>query len=383
MRIIEVAKSILRLDKLSGVVTWLVVASTSKIVMINNDMPIHTIAIASGLYFAYIVLWLFMVNEAVYVQDYLVRLSILVVLFAIVIAIYFTVPLSFNSILMGIISGALPYFFSVKRALMIGTAASFPLFFVYQFYWGDNFVILTAALFWTFNMFAIVMVNSTVKERLAREQAQASNRELISTQSLLKEASKQNERMRIARNIHDLLGHHLTALTINLQVASLKTEGEIKQNIEQCHQLAKLLLSDVREAVSDIRDRSHIDLRSTVYAMVAQVPSLNIDVDFSDSLTIDDIEIADAIMKCIQESITNTIKHGRGKQVSIAISQQAQNVKLFIQSDGKMPKILVLGNGLKGMTERINLLNGTINFDLDVQRFTIDATIPINNEQTT
>lgn len=378
---VQAIKNVCRLDKISGVVTWLVVAGMSLLVMVNNSMPAAAIAQAVALYIAYLILWLFLVSETVYEHDATIRLSVLGILFCIVIAIYFTVPMSFNSILMGIIGGALPYYFTIKRSLIIGTVASFPLLFVYQFYWGQSFVFLSAALFWTFNMFAIIMVNATVNERLAKEQAEASNRELISTQALLKEASKQSERVRIARNIHDLLGHHLTALTINLQVASLKTDGEVKQNIDQCHQLAKLLLSDVREAVSDIRDKGHVDLRSAIEAMTKQVSSVNIDVNFSETLSIDDIEIADTIMKCIQESITNTIKHGRGRQIDISVLQQQQSIKLHIQSDGKMPKQLILGNGLKGMSERIELLKGKINFVLGPEHFTIDAFIPLNNEQ--
>ena len=61
------------------------------------------------------------------------------------------------------------------------------------------------------------MVNTATKEREAKEHANQLNRELLATQELLSQASKQAERVRIARNIHDLLGHHLTALTINLR----------------------------------------------------------------------------------------------------------------------------------------------------------------------
>jgi signal transduction histidine kinase len=270
---------------------------------------------------------------------------------------------------------------NVKRALVIGTIASLPLYFVYTYYWGNEYVFLTASLFWTFNMFAIIMVNSTVNERLAREKAEESNRQLVSTQALLREASKQSERVRIARNIHDLLGHHLTALTINLQVASIKAEGDVKQNIDQCHQLAKLLLSDVREAVSDIRDKSQVDLQSAIKSMAEQVPSLNIDLNFSDTLRIDDIEIADTLMKCIQESITNTIKHAHGKKLSIYVSQQNQDLSLKIQSEGRMPSKLVLGNGLKGMQERIELLSGKIDFVLQADSLITEILIPYADEQ--
>ncbi len=373
-------KSFFTLDKISGIVTWAVVASMSVFVMYSNEFSSAQIILALFLYFSYIGLWLLMVRERDFKHDLKLRMALLCILCVIVLAIYFTVPLSFNSILMGIISGALPYYMSVRRALVIGTIASFPLYFVFTYYWQNDFVFLSASLFWTFNMFAIIMVNATVNEKLAREKAEESNRQLVTTQALLREASKQSERVRIARNIHDLLGHHLTALTINLQVASIKTEGDVKQNIEQCHQLAKLLLSDVREAVSDIRDKSQVDLRAAIQTMAEQVPWLNIDLDFSDDLRIDDIGIADTLMKCIQESITNTIKHGKGENISISVSQLDEDVKLRIESEGNMPDNLVPGNGLKGMQERVALLKGKINFILQPQSLITEIFIPCRDE---
>jgi signal transduction histidine kinase len=127
---------------------------------------------------------------------------------------------------------------------------------------------ISATLFLMFNLFALIMMNTAIKERRAREQANQLNRELLATHSLLRQASQQAERVRIARNIHDLLGHHLTALTINLQVASRIVEGEAKEKVEQCHSLSKVLLSDVREAVSEIRDKSNIYLKDALEILV-------------------------------------------------------------------------------------------------------------------
>ena len=70
----------------------------------------------------------------------------------------------------------------------------------------------SAPLYWTLCIFTMVMINSWVKENEAKEANQRLNRELLAAQSLLKEATKQSEHeLRIARDIHDLVGHHLTA----------------------------------------------------------------------------------------------------------------------------------------------------------------------------
>ncbi|WP_395340663.1 sensor histidine kinase [Ningiella sp. W23] len=369
----------LSIDKLSVIITWTVVASMSIHVMLKNNFSLVHLSLAIGLYVCFIVFWLSLARDASFQRDRQTRLVLLITLIGIVLSIFFTVPLSFNSILMGIVGGTLPYFVRIKPALMIGSALSLPLYFVFTFYWGNDAMFLSAMLFWTFNVFAIVMVSATLNEKRERESSEEANRQLVSTQALLAEASKQSERVRIARNIHDLLGHHLTALTINLQIAQHKSSGEVKENIEQCHALAKLLLSDVREAVSDIRDKSQVDLRSAINSIAEQLPALNIDLTLDEDLLIDDIQIADAIVRCIQESVTNTLKHSRASKLSVTIRQTKAKIKMNIQSDGDMPKELKLGNGLKGMQERIELLKGSIEFAMDSRSLNTYVQIPFES----
>src|SRR3546814_803222 len=119
---------------------------------------------------------------------------------------------------------------------------------------------------------------------VARQQAQARdeqrrlNAELRATRALLAESARVNERTRISRELHDLLGHHLTALSLNLEVASHITEGKAHEHVGQAHTLARLLLSDVREAVSQIRGNDAIDMSATLLPLADNVPGLRIDM---------------------------------------------------------------------------------------------------------
>ncbi|MBT1452463.1 sensor histidine kinase [Glaciecola sp. XM2] len=371
------SQNIFRLDKASGIVTWLVVSTLCVVIMHNNDFPLSQIALAIVLYLSYITVWLIIVNENTIEGAQGWRVGLIAFAFCIVVGIYFVVPLSFNSILMGILSGGLPYFLTIRLALVVGSLLSVPLFLIFQYYWGHEQTYISALLFWTFNMFAIIMVNTAKKETEAREQAQEVSRRLISTQALLNEANKQSERVRIARNIHDLLGHHLTALTINLQVAGIKSEGEVKQNIEQCHKLAKLLLSDVREAVSEIRDKGQVDLKKALSEITEQIPHINFKLDVGEHLEVDSIDMADALIKCVQESITNTLKHAKGHQMEVTLHQHENELKMQIKNDGNIPQVLRIGNGLKGMQERIEALMGRVAFALNTTHFVTTVTIPL------
>jgi len=414
-------KKHLSLDRISAIVTWAVVTAIC-LYLLNkhSDASLTYLAGTFALCCLYLALWIFISTESSKRISMPYRIAGTVLLFATVIAIYFVIPFSFVAIFMVIFSAIMPHLMSINRAFLLSPLWSLPLYLVYRFYWDDNNALLNSFLFWTFNLFALVMVNSSIKEREARLAAEEANRQLIATQSLLNEAVKQGERVRIARNIHDLLGHHLTALTINLQVASRKSalldtskntaaelsaghtatiteikskaehahsqanspSQELTSTIDQCHQLAKLLLSDVREAVSDIRDKSQIDLAASINSIINKLPSLEVDLMLDENIQISDIQVADTILKCIQESITNTLKHAQGKQVSIALKRQSSanndgQLTLDIINDGRMPKQIRPGNGLLGMQERIAALKGEITFLLDKGRFCAHISIPL------
>lgn len=373
------------LERASALITWLVVTCISISIMIQSgSFSTSQMSIASLLCISYLGLWLYATTDENCNSVYFPKIVATIILFINVIAIYFYIPYSFVAIFMVMASAITPYYMSIKRSFMLSPLWSIPLYLIYDLYWQQDGMLITAFLFWTFNIFGSVMINSNLRERQARADVEEANSKLIATQSLLNEAVKQSERVRIARNIHDLLGHHLTALTINLQVASRKSEGEVKDNIDQCHQLAKLLLSDVREAVSEIRDKGKLDLEASIHDILRAIPTLNAAVKVHSNVNISDIHIADTIIKCVQESITNTLKHAHGKHMSIELrylseqNEQAQpQLALTIENDGKMPSNISPGNGLKGIKERLSAIQGSANFVLSSGKFMTHILIPV------
>src|SRR5204863_3220827 len=103
---------------------------------------------------------------------------------------------------------------------------------------------------------AFALYAGWVAEREARQRGELSllYAELKSTQALLAESSRLAERARIARDLHDVLGHHLTALSLSLEVASHVADGKAKAEVERARSLSKLLLAEVRGVVSQFRD---------------------------------------------------------------------------------------------------------------------------------
>jgi signal transduction histidine kinase len=289
---------------------------------------------------------------------------------------FFLVPYTHSAILITIWCTLLPNVMSLRSAMLTAPLWSSPLWLIYQFHWQEKYAFVSASLFFMFNMFALIMVNTATKEREAKERANQLNRELLATQKLLRQASTQAERVRIAQNIHDLLGHHLTALSINLQVASRITQGEAKEKIETCHGLAKLLLSDVREAVSEIREKSDVELKDTLMALFDNLPRLKIQLHFDDNLNINEVNTADTIIKCVQESVTNTLKHSTADVVVLQVNKAKQGISVNINDNGKLIKHFDMGNGLKGMVERLSLIGGHVNFTHDNKGFRTSISIP-------
>ena len=244
--------------------------------------------------------------------------------------------------------------------------------------WEDSVTsaLISAVLYGTFHLFALLTSRSAEEASRARDEAQFLNRELLATQHLLSEASRQSERTRIARDLHDLLGHHLTALSINLQIAERLADGPAADKIAESRALARLLLSDVREAVSTLRGNSRVDFDQAIRLLVDQVPQLAIDLDIAPDLAIDRVEVAEALLRCVQEALTNTLRHAQAKQSWIRLWRGGDALHLEIRDDGLCPGRVVEGHGLQGMRERLHRLGGELQIDLSGQALRLQARIP-------
>jgi signal transduction histidine kinase len=227
-------------------------------------------------------------------------------------------------------------------------------------FWGAEDALVWTALAGAFNLFAFRMSQRVIQEEEARNEITMLNRELIATQALLQESTKQSERLRISRDLHDGLGHHLTALILKLQYLTYTTEGENKEHVVDAHSMAKQLLTDVRETVHEMRERSNIGLKDALDALIAQIPRIKIELDIEEDLFLPDANTADTLFRCVQEAITNTLKHGNASSMTISLHQRQDSFELNVSDNGHCAMSLSEGNGLKGMRERIEKLRGQL-----------------------
>ncbi len=217
-----------------------------------------------------------------------------------------------------------------------------------------------AGAFGGFQLFAFVTASLTSRERLAREHLSRAHTELLATRALLAESSRNEERLRISRDLHDTLGHHLTALSLQLDVASRLSDGKAAEHVHQAHAITRLLLSDVRDVVSELRGSGRVDLSRSIRSIAGDVSGLAIHLELPDALEIDDDARADTLLKCVQEIITNTTRHASARNLWIAIARDGDGISVHAHDDGHGTNVIQPGNGLTGMRERFEALGGRI-----------------------
>jgi signal transduction histidine kinase len=226
-----------------------------------------------------------------------------------------------------------------------------------------RFAALTGGMFLGISLFAFMSGVVALRQHAARDELRKVNSELRATQALLAENTRIAERVRIARELHDLVGHHLTALTLNLEVATHLVEGKALEHVQQAHSLAKLLLVDVREVVSDIRDDDKVELASALRTLVEGVPEPHIHLDLPRELSMTDPLRAQVLLRCAQEMITNSVRHARAKNLWISLVPDENGVAMIARDDGRGVDAVEAGNGLIGMKERLKQLDGELKIE--------------------
>jgi signal transduction histidine kinase len=209
-------------------------------------------------------------------------------------------------------------------------------------------------------LFPFIASTLALRQMQARSELRRVHSELLATQSLLAENTRIAERVRISRELHDLVGHHLTALTLNLEVASHTTEGKAKEHVDQAASIARLLLADVREVVSDMRRDDQVDLRGALHMLAEGVPDLHIHLDIPEPLSLTDPSRAQVLLRCAQEVITNTVRHASAANLWISLECGDNGLALKARDDGRGALDLMPGNGLNGMRERLRELGGRV-----------------------
>ena len=236
------------------------------------------------------------------------------------------------------------------------------------------FLILIVAI--GFQAFAISAARLARSEARARDELARVNRELRAAQALMTENARMSERLNISRDLHDILGHSLTTLTIHLDVAARVASGQAAEHVQCAREVAGALLAEVRTIVNRVRV-DPVDLRATLLALTEGAVGLEVELSLPEDLWDLDPARADAIVRCVQEAITNTLRHAQAKRLVIELEQALDgSIRIAIRDDGRGGRF-VEGGGLAGMRERFGSLGGELSIASGAgQGFSIRGAIP-------
>ena len=216
----------------------------------------------------------------------------------------------------------------------------------------------------------------------ARALAQA-NRELRSAQVILANTVRDAERLRISSELHDAWGHELTALGLQLEIASHSTEpGRASDHVLQAKGLAHDLLGKVRDVVSTLRETERCDLREALESLAQSVPTPAIHLEISPEVRVGP-EQAHALVRCAQEAVTNAVKHSQAANLWLEVTLDGEGVRLVARNDGTArASASSPGSGLLGMRERVEALGGRLAVRSGAGfGFTVDAWLPSRTPQ--
>jgi signal transduction histidine kinase len=265
-----------------------------------------------------------------------------------------------------------------RTAFVWITAQSAALAVVVFLHWGWHWAVVLVFAYLPFQLIASEATRLLAEETDARETLAAANAELEGTRELLARTSRDAERARIAREVHDLLGHNLTALSLNLEIASQLTQGDARTRVETAQSVTKLLLGDLRATVGALRQPDCLDLPAALRGLADGIPRPRIHVDYDPGLTVEDPQVSEAVLRCAQEIVTNAMRHARADNLWLNVRRENGAVEIRARDDGRGASGLAPGNGLAGMRERCEQRGGTLSVETAPGRgFVVTAVLPL------
>lgn len=244
-------------------------------------------------------------------------------------------------------------------------------------------------------LFLIYMIILLVADREENERIWSLNHQLQKANEQLHVFAEEKELMgetrernRLAREIHDTLGHILTGISVGVDAVSvlMDTSPEAaKQQLDVIGEMARKGLNDVRRSVRKLKPDAleRLSLENAIHQMIEEMSKgTNTKiyfVSYMDKLKFEG-DIEETLYRIIQESTTNAIRHGHASEIWIRMNEKNEELILMVSDNGCGCEKITEGFGLRHMRERVELAGGTL-FCEGMFGFTVIVKIPIRARQ--
>ena len=197
----------------------------------------------------------------------------------------------------------------------------------------------------------------------ARDALARVNADLLATRALLADSARDAERLRVARELHDVAGHTLTAMRLNLRSMAADPALAGRDDVALVERLAGELMGDIRQVVQSMRDDRGLDLATALRALAAPFPRPALELTIAPGVRVTDPAVAETVLRLAQEALTNAARHAGAHRVWLRIEAGEDGLHIDIHDDGQCPATLREGNGMAGMRERLAVLRGRLEVD--------------------
>ena len=238
---------------------------------------------------------------------------------------------------------------------------------------GKNFLYSLNIVVFMISLLFYILSAITERHRIEEELRMASqaNRELNSYLALSEKIAEDRERKRIAREIHDTLGHALTGISAGIDAVKVLVDIDTNRAKEQLNNVSVVVrdgIRDVRGSLNKMRPGAleNNTLKEALIKIIREYEAIsNLEIHLRYEWDNIDLDIAkeDIVFRVIQESITNSVRHGHAKTIWIELLEEEEAYVMTIQDDGVGFDELHYGYGLKQMQERLMIIGGSVHFE--------------------
>jgi two-component system, NarL family, sensor histidine kinase DesK len=191
------------------------------------------------------------------------------------------------------------------------------------------------------------------------------NRKLRKANEEIENLAKVAERERIARDLHDVLGHTLSVITLKSELAGKLIERDPQRagkEIREVEQISRQALSDVRDAIRGYRSQGLVAELAQAKTTL-ETAGLTVQCDAATTMKLPAVQES-VLSLAVREAVTNVVRHAQARTCRMRLEQQNGSCRLEIHDDG-CGSSNGEGNGLRGMRERVEMLGGTLNRNTD------------------
>ncbi|CRK81365.1 sensor histidine kinase [Neobacillus massiliamazoniensis] len=210
--------------------------------------------------------------------------------------------------------------------------------------------------------FIIIMMLSPFGVRSMNRRMEL-EKQLDQANQQIEELVKREERVRIARDLHDTLGHTLSLLTLKSQLVQRLITADpnrARSEAKEMEVTSRAALKQVRELVTDMRGATIAEELIQIQ-QILRAAGITYQYEGGNDFSKITPFTQNIVSMCMREAATNIVKHSRASHCSIAIVQGPEQVRVMVHDDGMgIGKSKSFGNGLKGMEERLALIEGSL-----------------------